>query len=86
MTTDEQLAALGRVAMRLQNENNALRDVLQGILICHRGYLETIDRKAVEQAEKALVIRYEERDIDPDRFDDSFMDRLSDDDTEEEES
>jgi hypothetical protein len=87
MTTDEQLTALGRVAMALQNENNKLRDALKELLEACGYFIKEANPQAYQQAEKALDPegwRRAFREGDRDELDDdSFMGRVTDDDTEE---
>ena len=54
MTTNEQLAALGRVAMRLQAENNKLRDSLTEILERTGYFIKEANPRIYQEAQEAL--------------------------------
>jgi hypothetical protein len=86
MTTDEQLDALGQIILRLQRENDQLRDTLAEVIGTCGYFIKQANPKAYQQAEEALDCGWRTafREGDRDEFDDSFMDRLSDDDDTEE--
>ena len=68
--------------MRLQAENNKLRDSLTEILERTGYFIKEANPRIYQEAQEALAIRYgEDR---PDDFDDSFMDRVSDEEETEE--